>query len=69
MISTLADQIYRYRYEYIKDNLNFERLKKEHHAIADAVIKGDAEAAAAASSVHVDNQELAILSQLRKDKG
>ncbi len=68
ILSTLADQIYRYRYEYIKDDMNYDRLKAEHSAITGAILNGDAEAAAAASAEHVENQEKAIREQLRRQQ-
>lgn len=68
ILSTLADQVYRYRYEYIKDDLNYDRLRQEHADIVDAIIRGDAEAAAAASAGHVEHQEEAIREQLKKQQ-
>ena len=66
ILRTLADQIYRYRFEYIKDDLSYDRLVAEHKAITEAIIGGDEERAAEASSVHIDNQEATILEQIAK---
>ena len=63
---TLADQVYRYRFEYIKDDFAYDRLVAEHKAITEAIIEGDEERAAKASSVHIDNQETTILEQIAK---
>ncbi len=68
ILNSLADQMYRYRFEYIKDDLRYQQLVKEHYEICDAIIKGDAQAAGAAAKVHIDNQEESILQQLRLSK-
>lgn len=64
LINNLAEQIYRYRYEYIKDTSRHEMLMKEHRVLLDAILKGDSKAAREASTVHIDNQEKAILKLL-----
>ena len=66
ILRTLADQVYRYRFEYIKDDFAYDRLVAEHKAITEAIIEGDEERAAKASSVHIDNQETTILEQIAK---
>ncbi len=68
LVGGLADQIYRYRFEYIKDDFHYDRLTREHKAIVQAVITGNEAKAAAASRAHIDNQEKAILTQLRKHR-
>lgn len=65
MINNLAEQIFRYRFEYIKDETKRDNIIKEHKNLMDAIIKGDKLAAREASRVHIDNQEKAILKQLR----
>lgn len=68
ILNSLADQMYRYRFEYIKDDLRYQQLVKEHYEICNAIIRGDAQAAAAAAKVHIDHQEESILHQLRLSK-
>ena len=41
MVNNLAERIYRYRLEYIKDAANHARLIEEHAKIMNCVIKGD----------------------------
>lgn len=65
MINNLAEQIFRYRFEYIKDETKRDNIIKEHKNLMDAIVKGDKAAAREASRVHIDNQEKAILKQLR----
>ena len=63
----LADQLYRYRYEFIKDDRHYSRLIDEHKQLTEAIIEGDEEAAARTAREHIDRQEAAILAQLRRD--
>lgn len=63
-INNLAEQIYRYRFEYIKDENQHARLIEEHRALVDAILSKDAEKARKAAGIHIDNQEQSILSQI-----
>ena len=65
MVNNLAEQMYRYRFEYIKDEGGRERLVEEHKRIYDAVIKGDIETATKEISVHIKNQEDSIIQLIR----
>lgn len=64
MINNLAEQMYRYRFEYIKDESQHEKLVKEHKILMDAIISGNKEAAKVAARDHIDNQEKSILKQI-----
>ena len=64
IMNTLADQIYRYRYEYIKEDHYYDRLIGEHREICGSIINGDEEKAAETSGIHVNNQELSIMKSL-----
>lgn len=64
LINNLAEQIYRYRFEYIKDDSRHQVLVDEHKALMDAIVEGDCEKARNAARKHIDNQEYSILSQL-----
>ena len=64
IINNLREQMYRYRFEYIKDANMREDLRREHREITDAIIKGECERAKAAISIHIDNQEENILKNL-----
>ena len=68
MVNNLAEQMYRYRFEYIKDEGGRERLVEEHKRIYDAVIKGDIETATKEISVHIKNQEDSIIQLIRSEK-
>ncbi len=65
MVNNLADRIYRYRFEYIKDDTNHKRLIDEHRGIMESIFKGDSEKARERVSTHIDNQEKGIIEQIR----
>lgn len=66
MVNNLAEQMYRYRFEHIKDAAQHERLISEHQKIYQSLAARDAIAAAEAVKEHIDNQEKAIMIHLDK---
>lgn len=64
LVNNLAEQMYRYRLEYIKDSSYHNRLVKEHEAIYDAIMNSEKEKAAEAVVIHIDNQERTIIEHL-----
>jgi len=64
MVNNLAERIYRYRLEYIKDEKNHKRLIEEHALIMKYVIAQNADEAIKYSEIHIDNQEESVLNQL-----
>ena len=64
LINNLAEQMYLYRLEYIKDESNHPKLIEEHRMLVDAIITGNGEKARAIAGEHIDNQEISILKQL-----
>lgn len=64
IVNNLAEQMYRYRLEYIKDTVYHSRLVQEHEAIFNAIINNEEEEAAAAVVLHIDNQEKTIIEHL-----
>ena len=69
LINNLSEQMYRYRFEYLKDCSRHEHLIEEHRVIYESIVKRDKEAASAAAKLHIDNQEQAIIRQIRLEKG
>ncbi len=67
LINNLSEQMYRYRFEYIKDESGHENLVNEHRMIYESIMNGDREKAAAAARLHIDNQEQSIIRQIRID--
>lgn len=65
MISNLAERIYRYRFEYIKQQSDGGKtLIDEHREIIKCIEEKDVEAAIRAIELHIDNQEKSIAMQL-----
>ena len=68
MINNLSEQMYRYRFEYIKDSSQHERLVEEHRVIYRSIVQKDKETASQAAKTHIDNQEKSIIRQIRLDR-
>ena len=69
ILDGLADNIYRYRYEFIQDDDRYEHLIAEHKAICDAIVGGNREEAEKAAHCHIARQWRAIRDQLLAEKG
>ena len=68
LVNNLSEQMYRYRFEYIKDSSQHQTLVEEHRIIYQSIVRKDKETAAAAARTHIDNQEKAIIRQIRLDR-
>lgn len=69
LINNLSEQMYRYRYEYLKDFSRHSILVEEHRAIYESIRVRDSAKASEAAKMHIDNQEKAIIHQIRLDRG
>lgn len=65
LINNLSEQMYRYRFEYIKDEDRHDNLVDEHRMIYESIVKRDKKSAAQAAKLHIDNQEKSIIRQIR----
>lgn len=68
LVNNLAEQMYRYRFEYIKDISQHGTLVAEHQEILDSIRKRDKQKASEAVKIHIDNQEKAIIKSLRLEQ-
>ena len=68
LVNTLSEQMYRYRFEYLKDFSQHEKLVEEHGIIYESIVKKDRETACEAAKLHIDNQKKAIIRQIRLEK-
>lgn len=68
LVNNLSEQMYRYRFEYIKDTSQHETLVEEHRIIYQSIVNKDKKTAAEAARTHIDNQEMAIIRQIRLDR-
>lgn len=60
--------MYRYRFVYIQEANQYENLIEEHREVYESIAERNKERAARAARLHIDNQELSILRQLRLEK-
>ena len=67
LINNLSEQMYRYRYEYIKDTSQHETLVEEHRIIYQSIVNKDKETASAAAMTHIDNQKRSIIRKIRQE--
>ena len=68
LVNHLAEQMYRYRLEYLKDTHSHEKLDSEHQAIFENIRNGDKEAVCTMVGQHIDNQKEAILAAIRENE-
>ena len=68
LVNNLSEQMYRYRFEYIKDSSQHKTLMEEHRIIYQSILQKDKKTAAEAARTHIDNQEKAIIRRIRLDK-
>lgn len=68
LLKNISEQMYRYRYTYIKDDSQHEQLIMEHRIICDSLKRRDKESAVKAAQTHIDNQEAAIISKIKSEQ-
>lgn len=68
LVNNLSEQMFRYRFEYIKGGAQHQTLIEEHRIIYQSIVGKDRETAAAAAKTHIDNQKKAIMRRIRLDK-
>lgn len=68
LVNNLSEQMYRYRFEYLKDIGTHDMLVQEHKAMCQSIFRQDQKSAAAVVKKHIDNQEEAIIRQLQLEK-
>ena len=68
LVNNLSEQMYRYRFEYLKDFSQHEKLVEEHRVIYENIVKKNRETACEAARLHIDNQKKAIIRQIRLEK-
>lgn len=68
LLNNLAEQMYRYRFEYLKDATQHEMLVEEHYDMYQSILNKDKISAARVVRKHIDNQEEAIIRQLQLEK-
>ncbi len=67
LVNNLSEQMYRYRFVYIQEESRHDNLVAEHREIYESIVSRDKERASAAAKLHIDNQEKAIVRQIRME--
>lgn len=68
LVNNLSEQMYRYRFVYIKDESQHEKLIAEHKEIFESILERNKERAERAAKLHIDHQEESIISQIQLEK-
>lgn len=68
LVNNLSEQMYRYRFEYIKDKKTHGQLIKEHRILYESIRDKDKETAARTAKLHIDNQEAAVMQQIALER-
>ncbi len=65
LVNNLSEQMYRYRFVYIREESQHDNLVEEHREIYASIAARDKERASKAAKIHIDNQEKSIIRQIR----
>ena len=65
LVNNLSEQMYRFRFVYIREESRHDNLIAEHREIYEAIVSRDKKRAAEAARLHIDNQERSIIRQIR----
>ncbi len=68
IIGNLREQMYRYRYEYVKDTSNYKRLVSEHQKILEGITRRDTEFVTEIMHQHLSNQVNAVRETIREQQ-
>lgn len=68
ILNNISEQMYRYRFEYIKNKEAWNRLVEEHMNIYEAIKNRDKDLAVKSILLHIDNQERDIRKKMGFDK-
>ncbi|MCF0133026.1 MAG: GntR family transcriptional regulator [Blautia sp.] len=68
VLNNLREQIYRYRIEYLKDELTRKQLVQEHKELMNAIADQDEKQAKEISYRHLENQRQAIIRSIRSEE-
>ena len=69
IVANIKEQMYRYRYEYIKVNDDFSHIIEEHSKILDGLRRGDEKFVKEIMHTHLDNQISGVKSLIRRQNG
>lgn len=68
LVNDMSEQMYRYRFAYIKDETKHQSLIVEHRIIYESIVRCDKATASEAIKTHIDNQEKSIINDIYAGK-
>lgn len=68
IVNNIREQMYRYRYEYVKDHSIYDKLIAEHNAIIEGLQKQDVAYLKEIMHIHLENQVDAVRTVIREQK-
>ena len=68
IVKNLREQMYRYRYEYIKDHTDYKQLVREHAEIIEGFERRDETYVRAVMHTHLENQIEAVRAAIREQE-
>lgn len=68
LVHNLGEQMYRYRFEYLKDEEKHEQIIMEHRTMYESIVKMNKTLASSIVKTHIDNQEIAIMKKIQKEQ-
>ena len=66
LLNSFKDQMYRFRFEYLKDSSNYERLVTEHERVITGLEQKDADAAKSSISDHIYGQAVHVGEKIKE---
>ena len=68
LLDNMRRQVFRFRFEYIKDRCEWDAIVREHGQIIDALAARDADKAREAMRAHISHQERAVREKILKEE-
>lgn len=68
LLNNLAEQMYRYRVEYLKRENTYDKIIEEHDDLISKIENRQKDAAASVTCKHIDNQVEAVIDTIREKK-
>lgn len=68
LVNNLSEQMYRYRFEYIKDVSKHSQIIREHSRMYEYIVHNQGEQATDVVRIHIENQERAVMDLIQREQ-
>lgn len=68
LVNNLGEQMYRYRFEYIKDASKHDQILREHSLMYETILQNEGDKATDVVRIHIENQERAVMSLIEREQ-